>query len=186
MVWDDFYEKRTVSHKKGKQIHLVYAGALSPSKGLPFILDALRGVMHRGYDVQLQIAGNGHPQFVNSLITQYRDLNIRFLGLLPFDELRNIYRNSDIGVIASLQEQASYVAVEMSMFGLAVITTAVDGLDEMFTDEITALKVGVSFSKGEGLRVDVKMLEDKIVELIEDKRKRQKLRYNARQVFAMS
>ena len=180
---DDFYEKRTVSHKKGKQIHLVYAGALSPSKGLPFILDALRGVMHRGYDVQLQIAGNGHPQFVNSLITQYRDLNIRFLGLLPFDELRNIYRNSDIGVIASLQEQASYVAVEMSMFGLAVITTAVDGLDEMFTDEITALKVGVSFSKGEGLRVDVKMLEDKIVELIEDKRKRQKLRYNARQMY---
>jgi Glycosyltransferase len=180
---DDFYEKRTVSYKKGKQIHLVYAGALSPSKGLPFILDALRGVMHRGYDVQLQIAGNGHPQFVNSLITQYRDLNIRFLGLLPFDELRNIYRNSDIGVIASLQEQASYVAVEMSMFGLAVITTAVDGLDEMFTDEITALKVGVSFSKGEGLRVDVKMLEDKIVELIEDKRKRQKLRYNARQMY---
>lgn len=180
---DDFYEKRTVSHKKGKQVHLVYAGALSPSKGLPFILDALRGVMHRGYDVQLQIAGNGHPQFVNSLITQYRDLNIRFLGLLPFDELRNIYRNSDIGVIASLQEQASYVAVEMSMFGLAVITTAVDGLDEMFTDEITALKVGVSFSKGEGLKVDVKMLEDKIVELIEDKRKLQHLRYKARQMY---
>lgn len=180
---DDFYEKRTIGRKRDKLIRLVYAGALSPSKGLPFILEALRGVKKRGYDIQLQIAGNGHPCFVNSLMTQYRDLNMSFLGLLSFDKLKDVYRNSDIGVIASLQEQASYVAVEMAMFGLAVITTAVDGLDEMFTDGVTALKVGVSFSKEEGLKADVKMLEDKLVELIEDKKKRQKLRYNARQMY---
>lgn len=180
---DDFYMKRTVGHKRDKLIRLVYAGALSPSKGLPFILEALRGVKQRGYDIQLQIAGSGHLRFVNSLMVQYRDLNMRFLGLLSFDKLKDVYRNSDIGVIASLQEQASYVALEMAMFGLAVITTAVDGLDEMFIDGVTALKVGVSFSKEEGLKADVKMLEDKLVELIEDKKKRQKLRYNARQMY---
>lgn len=181
---DDFYEKRMVGRKKDKLIRLVYAGALSPSKGLPFILEALRGVKQRGYDnIQLQIAGGGHPQFVNSLAVQYRNLDIRFLGLLSFNKLKDVYRDSDIGVIASLQEQASYVAIEMAMFGLAVITTAVDGLDEMFEDNVTALKVGVSFSKEKGLVVDVKMLEDKLVELIEDKKKRQKIRYNARQMY---
>lgn len=180
---DDFCKKRTTGHKVGKLIRLVYAGTLSPSKGLPSILEALRGVRHRGYDVQLQVAGSGHPRFVNLLMAQYSDLNIKFLGLLPFDELKDVYRISDIGVIASLQEQASYVALEMAMFGLAVITTAVDGLDEMFTDEVTALKVGVSFSKEEGLKANVKMLEDKIIELIEDKRKRQRLSYNARQMY---
>ena len=71
----------------------------------------------------------------------------------------------------------------MVMFGLAVITTAVDGLDEMLTDGVTALKVGVTFSAGDGLKVDVKMLEDKLIELIEDKKKRQRLRYNARQMY---
>ncbi len=181
---NDFYEKRTVSRKKDKLIRLVYAGALSPSKGLPFILEALRGVKQRGYDnIQLQIAGSGHPRFVDSLTLQYCDLDIRFLGLLPFDKLKEVYRNSDIGVIASLQEQASYVALEMAMFGLAVITTAVDGLDEMFTDGVTALKVGVTFSAGDGLKVDVKMLEDKLIELIEDKKKRQRLGYNARRMY---
>lgn len=180
---DDFYEKRTIGHKEGKLIRLVYAATLSPSKGLPFILEALRGVKHRGYDVQLQIAGDGHPRFVNSLMSQYSDLNIIFLGLLPFNKLKDVYRNSDIGVIASLQEQASYVALEMTMFGLAVITTAVDGLDEMFTDEVTALKIGVSFSKEEGLKANVKMLENKVVELIEDRKKRQRLSYNARQMY---
>ncbi|SCG93559.1 glycosyltransferase family 4 protein [uncultured Bacteroides sp.] len=181
---DDFYEKRMVGRKKDKLIRLVYAGALSPSKGLPFILEALRGVKQRGYDnIQLQIAGGGHPRFVDSLASQYRDLDIKFWGLLPFDKLKEVYRDSDIGVIASLQEQASYVALEMAMFGLAVITTAVDGLEEMFTDGVTALKVGVTFSSGDGLKVDVKMLEDKLIELIEDKKKRQRLRYNARQMY---
>lgn len=181
---DDFYEKRRVGRKKDKLIRLVYAGALSPSKGLPFVLEALRGVKQRGYDnIQLQIAGGGHPRFVNSLASQYRDLDIRFLGLLPFDKLKEVYRESDIGVIASLQEQASYVALEMAMFGLAVITTAVDGLDEMFTDGVTALKVGVTFSSEDGLKADVKMLEDKLIELIEDKKKRQRVRYNARRMY---
>ncbi|MEY8685303.1 glycosyltransferase family 4 protein [Bacteroides sp. AN502(2024)] len=181
---DDFYEKRTVGRKKDKLIRLVYAGALSPSKGLQFILEALRGMKQRGYDnIQLQIAGGGHPRFVSSLASQYRDLDIRFLGLLPFDKLKEVYRNSDIGVIASLQEQASYVALEMAMFGLAVVTTAVDGLDEMFTDGVTALKVGVTFSVEGGLKVDVKMLEDKLIELIDNKKKRQRLRNNARQMY---
>ena len=181
---DDFYEKRTVSRKKDKLIRLVYVGALSPGKGLPFILEALRGVKQRGYDnIQLRIAGSGHPRFVDSLASQYCDLDVRFLGLLPFDKLKEVYQNSDIGVIASLQEQASYVALEMSMFGLAVITTAVDGLDEMFTDGVTALKVGVTFSAEDGLKVDVKMLEDKLIELIEDKKKRHRLGYNARRMY---
>lgn len=180
---DDFYVKETTRRKKGKQLRLVYAGALSPSKGLPFILEALRGVKQRGYQVHLQIAGNGYSQFVNSLKAQYCDLDLNFLGLLSFDKLKDIYRQSDIGVIASLQEQASYVALEMAMFGLAVITTAVDGLDEMFTDELTALKVGVTFSKEEGLKADVKMMEDKIIELVEDKKKLNRLRYNARQMY---
>lgn len=180
---DDFSGQRTTGRKKGKSLRLVYVGTLSPSKGLPFILEALRGVRQRGYKVELQVAGSGHPQFINSLMTQYRDLEVKFLGLLPFDKLKEVYRDSDVGVIASLQEQASYVAVEMAMFGLAVITTAVDGLDEMFTDEETALKVTVSFSKDEGLKADVKMLEDKIIELIEDKKKRQRLRHKARQMY---
>lgn len=180
---DDFYVRKQASSNRNKTLKLVYAGALSPSKGLPFILEALRGVKRRGYDVQLQIAGSGHPQFVNSLLSCYRDLNLNMLGLLPFDKLKEVYRDGDIGVIASLQEQASYVAIEMAMFGLAIITTAVDGLDEMFLDGSTALKVNTSFSKEEGLKVDVKMLEDKIVELIEDKKKRLRLGHNARRAY---
>lgn len=180
---DDFYEKRSSCCKRGEPIRLVYAGALSPSKGLSFILEALRGVKQRGYDTLLQIAGNGNTHFAHSLLVQYSDLNLKYLGLLSFEQLKDVYLNSDIGVIASLQEQASYVAVEMSMFGLAVITTAVDGLDEMFEDGVTALKVDVSFSVDTGLKVNVKSLENRIIELIEDRKKRQKLSCNVRRMY---
>ncbi|MBF0731875.1 glycosyltransferase, partial [Bacteroides acidifaciens] len=45
------------------------------------------------------------------------------------------------------------------------------------------LKVGVTFSAEDGLKVDVKMLEDKLIELIEDKKKRHRLGYNARRMY---
>lgn len=45
----------------------------------------------------------------------------------------------------SLQEQHSYAAIEMAMFGMPMIITAVDGLDEMFVDEISCLKVNTLF-----------------------------------------
>ena len=69
------------------------------------------------------------------------------------------------------------------MSGLPVITTAVDGLDEMFTDNVNALKVNTTFSKVSGLSVDTGEMSEKIITLIEDKMLRMQLGRNARQLY---
>jgi len=105
------------------------------------------------------------------------------VGCISFHELIKYYRRCDAGIIASLQEQSSYVAIEMAMFGLPIITTAVDGLDEMFTDNVNALKVNTRFSLFFGLTADVDTIADKIIILIENRQLRLLLGKNVRYLY---
>lgn len=100
-----------------------------------------------------------------------------------YSHVEDYSNNSDMGIIASLQEQSSYVAIEMTMFGLPIITTAVDGLDETFTDGINALKVNTIFSPVFGLSADVEMLVEKIVLLIESSELKSYLSNNVRKIY---
>jgi glycosyltransferase involved in cell wall biosynthesis len=161
----------------------LFVGVLTESKGIFFILKALRQVQSKGYKVILNMAGKYNPSIQKQIVEEYGDLQINLLGRIPFEELQQYYKESDIGIIASLQEQCSYAAIEMAMFGLPIVTTAVDGLDEMFTDGVNALKVSTLFSKVFGLRVDTDMLADKIITLIENDELRRQLGQNARKLY---
>lgn len=161
----------------------LFVGVLSKSKGVFFILKALRQVQAQGYRVCLNMAGIYDPSVGRYIAKEYGDLQINLLGRISFEELQRYYRESNIGIIASLQEQCSYAAIEMAMFGLPIITTAVDGLNEMFTDEVNALKVNTVFSKVFGLSVDTDELAEKIITLIENEDLRMQLGVNARTLY---
>lgn len=161
----------------------LYVGAVSESKGIFYILNALRSVGQKGYGVSLTVAGHCTTRLKDKIEQEYPDLNIELTGRLPFDELKKQYRQSDIGIIGSLHEQASYTAIEMAMFGLPVVTTAVDGLVETFTDEVNALKVGTRFSPLSGLSVDVETMSGQIIRLIKDHTLRNRLSRNIRTLY---
>jgi glycosyltransferase involved in cell wall biosynthesis len=161
----------------------LFVGALTEGKGVFYILKALRQVQSKGYNVVLNMAGVCNAAIQKQIKEEYSDLQVNLLGRIPFEALQKHYQESDIGIIASLQEQCSYAAIEMAMFGLPIITTAVDGLDEMFTDGVNALKVNTKFSKVFGLSVDTDMLADKIIQLIENDELRRQLGVNARQQY---
>ena len=166
-----------------KEISLLYVGTVSQSKGLDFILKALRQVKRAGYVTKLNVVGYIPPTLQIKYEQENKDLSISFLRRINFEELEIIYRKSDIGIIASLQEQCSYAAIEMCMFGLPIITTAVDGLDEIFTDEVDALKVDVCFSLRIGLRVDIDGMSERIIRLIKSPLLRQSLGRQARMLY---
>lgn len=181
---NDFLD-REITHKRETSdvFNILYVGVLSKSKGLNYILNALRKVQQKGYKVSLTVAGKTTPTFISKTKKENSDLTLNLLGRISFDELKTYYCKSDAGVIASLQEQSSYVAIEMAMFGLPVITTAVDGLDEIFTDNVNALKVGTIFSEKRGLSVNVDMMADKIIMLIENSKLRKELSKNVRELY---
>lgn len=174
--------KRT-RKKPQDPFHCLYVGILIESKGILYILKALQTVQRQGYDVSLSVAGTYSPSFCEKLKNDYPDLKIDVKGLIPFEELKKLYAECDMGIIASLQEQASYVAIEMAMFGLPIVTTAVDGLDEMFTDGVNALKVNTVFSPVFGLSVDVEEMVRQIIRLINDNKLRDSLSRNVRKLY---
>lgn len=181
---NDFNCKNSDSIKNDNEIFkMLYVGVLSESKGLSYILEAMRIVQRKGYPLSLTIAGKTQPFQAVEIMEKNRDLLLSITGRIPFEDLSVYYRESDAGVIASLQEQSSYVAIEMAMFGLPVITTAVDGLDEIFTDKVNALKVNTLFSKTNGLKVDTEQLAKKIILLIENEKVRKQLSRNIRRLY---
>jgi glycosyltransferase involved in cell wall biosynthesis len=173
--------KKTVA--KDKTLQCLHVGVVSESKGLRFILKALSRLARSGRHTELTVAGSCSPGMENYYRLRHPELKLNFLGCIPFDELKALYLNSDVGLIASVQEQASYVAVEMAMFGLPVVTTAVDGLDELFTDNLNALKVNTRFSPVFGLSADDEMMAEKIGLLIDNPQLRKSLAVNIRKLY---
>ncbi|MDO5572261.1 MAG: glycosyltransferase family 4 protein [Bacteroidales bacterium] len=181
---DDREDKHTKSKKLNKEdVNILYVGAVTNSKGLNYILEALRIVRQKGYTCTLTIAGSFEEKSMNKLKDDNQNQKMNIKGRLPFNELKLLYETSDIGIISSLQEQASYVAIEMAMFSLPIVTTAVDGLDEIFTDNINALKVNTKFSEVFGLTVDTDMMAEQIIKLIESHELRTNLGKNARRLY---
>lgn len=166
-----------------RRARLLFVGSVVEGKGIFFILEALRRVVAEGYGVELFVAGAGPEENFERIRSDFSTVPVHRLGVIGFDELRGYYETCDIGVIGSVQEQNSYVAIEMAMFGLPVVTTAADGLDEMFTDRVDALKVPVVFDRLRGLRVDVARMRDSLVELLTCPELRRELGAGARRLY---
>lgn len=154
---------------------LLFVGTVVKSKGLQSILDAMRLVQSRGYNLSITVAGLVSPRDEKDLKTRYPELSMDLLGRVPMERLKTCYQDCDIGIIASMQEQCSYAALEMMMAGMPIISTAVDGLDEIFTDEVDALKVRTVFSPVFGLCVDAEQMASQIIRLLDSQLLRESL-----------
>lgn len=143
------------------------------------LLNALQKVYLRGRKVKLQLAGDCSFRIKNRIYLKYKELDVDFLGNISYKKLSILYSSCSLGIVPSLHEQCSYVAIEMSMFGMPMIVSDVDALSEMFEDEVNALKIPLVFDEDFGLELDEEKLTDAIIRLIDDKVLRQKLSENA-------
>ena len=168
---------------KTDELRCLYVGVVSQSKGIRFILEAIRKVTKRGYHASLTACGTCSTERKRQLQAQYADVQLDLRGLVPYEDLCSCYANCDVGVIASLQEQSSYVAIEMMRAGLPVITTAVDGLDEMFRDGVDCMKVRAPFSTAFGLSVDTDAMAECMIHLLTHPEERERLGQNARRSY---
>lgn len=160
-------------------VEILYVGKVSEDKGIFELLKALQIVYNKGYKFKLVIAGTCMKKVRDKIYNTFGMLDIQILGQLNIDELYNLYSNCMIGVVPSLYEQCSYVALEMSMFGVPMIVSDVDALSEMFEDGVNALKTPLIFDEDFGLELDKEKLANAIIRLIDDKPLRLRLSANA-------
>ena len=129
---------------------------------------------------RLVMAGNGNFESIINLTKNF-SWNISFLGFIPFEDVVSLCHESDIGVIPSLREQCSYVALEMLHSGLPVVASDIDGLKEIFVHNENALLTSMipDTENGHGIAPDVEQLENNMFNLLTNDEMRAKFSQNA-------
>jgi glycosyltransferase involved in cell wall biosynthesis len=113
--------------------HILYAGRLSPEKGVEELLSATSGL-------ELVIAGDG----------PLRDRVPGALGFVPHDELQRLYGRAAVVACPSRREGFGVACLEAMAHGRPVVATNVGGLRDLVVDGETGLLVPAR--NGEALR----------------------------------
>ena len=159
---------------------ILYSGRIDPIKGLDYLCDAFELLLEKIPGCRLVIAGNGNYE---SLIKKARTFsaNISYLGFIPFEDVVALYYEADIGVIPSLEEHCSYVALEMLHCGLPVVASNLGGLKEIFVHGENALLADTIADKTNiyGVSPEVKQLTNHMYKLLSDENLKTEFSRNA-------
>ena len=145
------------------RLRLLYAGRLSPDKGVHTVIESLGIVREKcpNLDVSLTIVGGGAPDYEASLRRQAAELGIQevvcFVGKVAREAMPDILAQHDVLVFPSVwPEPLARMIQEAMASGLLVIGTTTGGTPEILRDG----ENGLTFSAG-----DARMLAEKIVTL---------------------
>lgn len=127
-------------------LNLLYAGRLSPEKGVHTALEAISILVnqHQLTQLHLTVAGGGDPEYVKRLhqiVRQERlEQFITFLGAQPAEAMPALYSTADVLLFTSIwNEPFGRVLVEAMAAGVIVVGTATGGASEILMDGENAL-----------------------------------------------
>jgi len=177
------YHENGIREKYGlnKQEKLIlYTGRFEMSKGLSYLFMAMEQLIKKIPNCRLVMAGNGNFESIINLTKNFSG-HVSFLGFIPFEDVVSLCHEADIGVIPSLQEQCSYVALEMLHSGLPVVASDIGGLKEIFAYKEDALLTKMIPDTNNDLdkAPDIEQLESNMHNLLTNDEMRAKFSQNA-------
>ena len=119
-----------VSRPPGDRFRVLFVGALSIRKGARYLFQAFRELPHP--KKELVIVGTVDDE-VKSLAAEFRDLNVKFLGVVPNMKLKHLYSSSYVFVLPSVEEGLAMVMAEAMACGCPVIATDNTGAADLFS-----------------------------------------------------
>jgi glycosyltransferase involved in cell wall biosynthesis len=113
--------------KKNSKLQLLWSGLLIPRKNFGLLLEAVKLLPGDGWE--LIVAGDGNlMRYWKNKVSQTKIApQIRFLGKVPFEEMKDLYSEADIFVFPSLREASGSVILEAMTNGLPVIALELNG-----------------------------------------------------------
>ncbi len=134
-VLSNFYgkDKSEIKYKASSRKYIAFAGRISPEKGLPFLLEAASNLP----DVEFRIAGEGELEYVQKLNVPK---NVRMLGMLNADELKDFYNGAKFLVLTSRwYEGFPMVIPEAMAHRLPIIAPKMASFPEIVIENINGL-----------------------------------------------
>jgi spore coat protein SA len=133
-----------------KYTYLLYAGRLTPIKGVHILIEAFRELRIRWPDLRLIIVGSSF--FEGATRTPYEDRllelvkpmlsAVAFTGYIDHAALKYLYSAVDVVVVPSIwQEPCGLVVLEAMASGTCIVATGVGGTPELVDQEVNGLLV---------------------------------------------
>jgi hypothetical protein len=130
---DEPTSDRTTAHS------LLFTGQLIPRKGLDRFLRALSGFMleRPGIECSFEIVGTGHQRKELEEIPIPRNLSVRFLDGLGYDQLPAVYARAGVFVFPTLADEWGVVVNEALAAGLPVLGSVYSqAVEELIRDGV--------------------------------------------------
>lgn len=163
---------------------VLFVGRLDAAKGLLLLIRAFKKVIAYIHEARLIIVGDGrYDELLKECSSFYG--KVTFTGRVDKDFLYRLYQITDVGVHPSLNEQCSYVAIEMMMHGIPLIGFDVIGVGEMIKSGYNGYKVHIG---DEVLPVSentllVEQLGDYIIKVLQNGKLRRELGKKSREAY---
>ncbi len=166
-------ERESIGFSESETI-LIYVGRLGPEKNIPFLLRSFAGAAQAFNNIGLVLAGDGPER--DNLEDRVRqmgiDSHVRFLGLVPYNDLPAYLKTADAFVTASVTEVHPLSIIEAMAAGLPVLGINSPGVGDTVEDGVTGF-----VSQEE----DLASFTAKMVRLILDQTLREKMGVQASQ-----
>lgn len=169
----------------GNEKIVLFVGRLDEEKGLLLLLKAFEKMVIHSPDAHLIIAGSGNYDRFSKECTLFYG-KVTFTGKVEKDFLYKLYQIADVGVHPSLNEQCSYVAIEMMMHGIPLVGIDSAGIGEMIESGYNGYKVCTgqdSLSAISKQNLQIEQLGKRISEILKNDELRQRLSENSRIVY---
>lgn len=158
-----------------ESIKIIYAGKLSNSKGVPYLITAFRNLKDK-YNIELSLAGNGTGEEKEKILKMANENGVNYLGNLSQKELAEVFRKSHIFVLPSFYEGLGLVTIEALACGLRAVVTNHSGIKEYLGEKINKSGVieyvdlppmsSIDVISKEGETIFIKSLENGIENMI--------------------
>jgi glycosyltransferase involved in cell wall biosynthesis len=108
-----------------------FVGRVELAKGVGYLLQAWKRLALP--NAELVLIGEVKPE-MNALLRTHADSTVRTTGILPYQQLVERYRESDVFVFPSVNEGLAQVLLEAMSSGLPVIASDQSGAEDCVTD----------------------------------------------------
>lgn len=126
--------------------YILYAGVLTPLKGVHFLIDAIAEVVSKMPNLTLRIIGKKqNREYAEALVAQVNEARLSaqvvFLDHVPQSNLAEHMTKAEVFVLPSLSEGLGRVIFEAMACGTPVIGSRVGGIPELIEDGVTGFLV---------------------------------------------
>lgn len=153
------------------EILILYVGRLERDKGVDVLIDVFADLADQYSNIRLLLVGGGGDFQDMFSIIKKNNSRITFFGQISPKNTHQLYDLCDIGVIPSLIEQCSYVALEMMSHKVPMLVSNINGISEIIRNK----ECFIPISNKDPVTIDKSMFFYKLEEFVKNKELRLKL-----------